>query len=93
MNPKFSIFLFTELILKLSDKDKHDEIMQELIDRLLFCKFDLNTILAFIELEKIILKNSNINCNVNLYDKYWWLNTDNELSNKKILEKNLVNIL
>ena len=88
MNPKFSSLLFTELVLRLSDTKIHDEILQELIDRLVFCKFDYKTITAFIELEKIIIKNSKLNWDDCLYNKYWWFDSNNELIKNKIFIKN-----
>lgn len=82
MNPKFSSYLFTELIVKLKNKDtsNKDEIYHELIDRLLFCNMDYDTAIAFIELEKAIVKMRNIEWNDFLYNKYWWLNESLQLN-------------
>lgn len=92
MNPKFSSYLFTELIVKLQTENLFDknEIYHELIDRLLFCKMDYNTAIAFIELEKLIVKTRNIKWNCMLYDKYWWLNEKLQLdcSSKTLFNNN-----
>ena len=85
MNPKFSSYLFTELIVKLQTENLFDknEIYHELVDRLLFCKMDYNTAIAFIELEKLIVKTRNIKWNCMLYNKYWWLNEKLQLENQQ----------
>lgn len=89
MNPKFSSFLFTELvILLLNDDYRKEEIYHELMNRLMFCDIDENTSLALIELEKIIIKNRKLFWDTMLYDKYWWLENDLTFNpkQKKILQ-------
>lgn len=83
MNPKFSSYLFTELVIELKKNSLFDknEIYHELIDRLIFCKMDYDTAVAFIELEELIIKMRKIKWDSMLYNKYWWLNENLEFIN------------
>lgn len=77
MNPKYTSYLFTELVIMLENNNKnYDEIYHELMDRLLFCGVDETTSMCLIELEQIIVRKRKLKFDTMLYDKYWWLKED-----------------
>lgn len=81
MNPKYSDYTFTELLLKNSE-DKNKEIKNEIINRLNFCKFDLKTINSYIELENLINKKKNYKITKRYYDNYYWLGHTKKIFNE-----------
>jgi len=94
MNPKYADYLFTELIIKASnEKENYNEIMHELMDRLIFCGFNLELAHAIIELEQIIVKNRNLKFKKRLYDTYWWIdNYESNIINNIFYNKDINNM-
>ena len=79
MKKKYSKYLFTELI-ELLNNDNTNEIIKELIERLLFCGLNSDVAMALIELE-IYIKN---NIKNEISSDFYWLS--NPLKFKKKLK-------
>lgn len=90
MNPKYAAHLFTELVIMSNeDKEHYNEIMHELIGRLLFCGFDLEVAHAIIKLEKIFINFRNLKFEKKLYDTYWWIDNIKEKKLKSLFDDNI----
>lgn len=77
MNKDFQKYTISDLIIEFVNGKKYDKniVEVEIINRLKYCGFDINTIGYIISYEKAIISKRNINTDEALLkDKYFWIN-------------------